>query len=84
MTLRRGLAARRQLDDLHVDEVASAGEVRERAASLEPWPGCEVELEEVEAEPLVDRDVLAQSPLVVGVDEETRLAHARECSLRMV
>src|SRR5205814_9896654 len=43
--LRRGLAARRDLHDLHIDEVPAAGEMRERAFRLEPWPGCDVELE---------------------------------------
>src|SRR5205807_2326724 len=62
--LRRGLATRRDLHDLHVDKVAAAGEMRERALRLEPWPGCDVELEQIEAEALVDRDVLLRDPLL--------------------
>src|SRR5437899_12007171 len=69
MPLRRGLAARRDLDDLHVDEIASPGEVRERALRLEARPGRDVEVEQVEAEALVDRDPFLRDPVLVWIDE---------------
>ncbi len=75
VALRRGLAARRDLDDLHVDEVAATGEVREGALRLEPRPRCQVELQEIEAEALVDGDLFLRHPLLVRIDQESRLVH---------
>src|SRR5437868_10252149 len=75
MPLRRGLAARRDLDDLHVDEIASPGEVRERALCLEARPRRDLEVEQIEAEALMDRDSLFRDPVLVWIDEEARLVH---------
>src|SRR5437870_8889409 len=75
MPLRRGLAARRDLDDLHVDEIASPGEVRERAVCFEARPGRDVKIEQVQTESLVDRDPFLRDPVLIWIDEEARLVH---------
>src|SRR5437879_3175851 len=75
MPLRRGLATRRNLNDLHIDEVASPGEVRERALRLEARPRRDVETEKIQAKAFVDRDPLLRDPILVWVDEEARLVH---------
>jgi hypothetical protein len=71
--LGRGLSAGLKLYDLHVDEVATPGEMGEGAARLESRPRGKIELQKVEPEAFVDRDALAGDPFLVRVDEESRL-----------
>ena len=77
VSLRRGPSSGRDLDDLHVDEVASTGEMRERALRFQSWPRRDVELEEIEPESLVDRDRLLTDPLLIRIDQEAWLGAQR-------
>ena len=53
----------------------ATGEVRESAFRLEARPGRDVEVEQIEAEALVDRDPFLRDPVLIWIDEEARLAH---------
>ena len=81
MALWRGLAARRDLDDLHVGEVTAPGQVGECAARLEPRPRRQIELEEVQPEPLMDRDAFGSDPVLVRIDQEPGLGPASSTSV---
>src|SRR5437016_7209115 len=49
--------------------------MRERALRLEPRPRRDVELKEIEPEPFMNGDLLPCDPLLVRIDEKSRVAH---------
>jgi hypothetical protein len=70
MLLRRRLAAGRDLQQEHRDEVAAALEMDDRAVDAESRPSRGVEAEQIDAERLEDRHAFACRPFEIRVAQE--------------
>src|SRR5262249_14653725 len=80
MTERRSPAGGGHLPHLHVDEVAAAIQMDERALRSDAWPRRELEPEEGDPEAGDDRHALAPCPAALRIEEEPILrpgAHLR-------
>src|ERR1700719_5425006 len=67
MTLRRGRAARWDVEHEHVGEVAAALEMHRRRLDASARPHRGLDLEEVDAEILGDRQALLLDPVEIGI-----------------
>src|SRR5262245_10063571 len=70
MALRRGLAARRQVDDEQRHEIAAALQVNERARHAQARPGAGRHVVQIDREILLDRNALGLGPFKVGIAQE--------------
>jgi len=77
MLLRCGVLSRRDLADIHVEEVTPAERVRVCAAGIHARPRAQLEPAQVEAEVLVDGDAFIADPDQVWIDEERRVGAGR-------
>ena len=76
VALRRGRAARRQVEHEHVGEVAAALEMHRRRFDAGARPHRGLDLEEVDAVVLGDRQAFLLDPVEIGVDAVARLVLA--------
>ncbi len=72
MALGRRFGARVKLDDIHGNEIAAALQVDERALGCKAGPGPGLDLEQIDAEILNDRNAFLLCPVQIGVEQKSR------------